>query len=98
MSLLNNNYISTIITSSHYIAHTDPLACSLLKLEDLYKYQLGVLMLKVTHFQVPQNMLSMFLRTDDIHSYKLRNQNAYYVQQIRQKSRKSTINFSGPTF
>ena len=40
-----------IITSSHYIAHTDPLFAmtKLLKLDDLYKYQLGIFMHKVTH-------------------------------------------------
>ena len=84
-----------IITSSHYIAHTDPLFAmtKLLKLEDLYKYQLGIFMHKVTHSQLPLNMSSMFLRTDKIHSHKLRNQNAYYIQQIRTNTRKSTINF-----
>ena len=50
----------------------------------------------VTHFQLPQNMSSMFLRTENIHKHKLRNQNAYYIQQIRTNTRKSTINFSGP--
>ena len=89
-----------IITSSHHIAHTDPLFAmtKLLKIEDLYKYQLGIFMHKVTHSQLPQNMSSMFLRTDKIHSHKLRNQNAYFIQQIRTNTRKSTINFSGPTF
>ena len=53
---------------------------------------------KVTHCQLPQNMSSMFLRTDNIHSHQLRNQNAYYIQQIRTNIRKSTINFSGPKF
>ena len=76
-----------IITSSHYIVHTDPLfsMTTLLKLDDLYTYQLRLFMHKVTHFQLPQNMSSMF-------------QNAYYIQQIRTNTRKSTINFSGPNF
>ena len=89
-----------LITSSHYIAHIDPLfsMTKLLKLDDLYKYQLGIFMHKVTHFQLPQNMSSMFLRTENIHNHKLRNQNAYYIQQIRTNTRKSTINFSGPKF
>ena len=89
-----------IITSSHYIAHTDPLfsTTKLLKLDDLYKYQLGIFMHKVTHFQLPQNMSSMFLRTDNIHSHQLRNQNAYYIQQIRTNTGKSKINFSGSKF
>ena len=89
-----------IITSSHYIAHTVPLfsMTPLLKLDDLYKYQLGIFMHKVTHCQLPQHMSSMFLRTDNIHSHQLRNQNAYYIQQIRTNTRKSTINVSGPKF
>ena len=89
-----------IITSSHYIAHTEPLfsMTKLLKLDDLYTYQLGIFMHKVTHCQLPQNMSSMFLRTDNIHSHQLRNHNAYYIQQIRTNTRKSTINFSGPKF
>ena len=89
-----------IIASSHYIAHTDPLfsMTKLLKLDDMYKYQLGIFMHKVTHFQLPQNVSSMFLRTDNVHSHKLRNNNAYYIQQIRTSTRKSTKNFSGPKF
>ena len=96
----------TIITEESYpnnhiyIAHTEPLfsMTKLLKLDDLYKYQLGICMHKVTHCQLPQNMYSMFLRTDNIHSHQLRNHNAYYIQQIRTNTRKSTINFSGPKF
>ena len=89
-----------IITSSHYIAHTDPLfsMTKLLKLDDLYKYQLGIFMHKFTHFQLPQNMSSIFLRTEIIHKHKRRNQNAYYIQKIRTNTRKSTINFSGPKY
>ena len=96
----------TIITEesysyNHIIAHTDPLfsTTKLLKLDDMYKHQLGIFMHKVTHFQLPQNMSSMFLRIDNnIHSHKLRNHNAYYIQQIRTNTRKSTINVSGPKF
>ena len=39
---------------------------------------------------------SVYLRTENIHKHQLRNQNAYYIQQIRTNTRKSTINFSGP--
>ena len=99
LQLLQKKYIR-ISTSSHYIAHTDPLfsMTKLLKLEDQYKNQVGIFTQKVTHFQLPQNMSSMFLRTDNIHSHKLRNQNVNYIQQIRTNTRKITIHFSGPTF
>ena len=99
ITIITEKTIRTI-TSSHYIAHTDRLfsMTKLLKLDDIYKYKLDIFMHKVTHFQLPQNMSSMFLRTDNIHSHKLRNHNAYYIQQIRTNTRKSTINFSGPKF
>ena len=99
----------TIITEESYsynhiislhCTHTNPLfsMTKLLKLDDLYNCKLGIFMHKVTHFQLPQNMSSLFLRTENIHKHKLRNQNAYYIQQIRTNTRKSTINFSGPKF
>ena len=107
LSCNTHKKITIITEKSHSYNHiislhcnTDPLFAmtKLLKLEDLYKYQLGIFMHKVTHSQLPQNMSSMFLCTDKIHSHKLRNQNAYYIQQIRTNTRKSTINFSGPTY
>ena len=55
-------------------------------------------MQKATHFQLPQNMSSMFLRTNNVDSHKCRNQNSYYIQQIRTNTKKFTINISGPTF
>ncbi len=100
ITIITEESYSYIITSSHCIAHTDPLfsTTTLLKLDDLYKYQLGVFMHKVTDCQLPQHMSSLFLRTENIHSHQLRNQNPYYIQQIRTNTRKSTINFSGPKF
>ena len=67
LQLLQKNAIR-IITSSHYIAHTDPLfyMTKRLQLKDLCKYQLGTFMHKVTHFQLPQNVSWMCLRTDNI--------------------------------
>ena len=44
----------SIITNSHYIAHTDPLfskLLKLLKLDDLYEHQLGIFMYKAANSQ-----------------------------------------------
>ena len=88
-----------VITSSHYIAHTDPLFAmtKLIKLEDLYKYQLGIFMQKVTHSQhrICHPCSYVLIRYTVTNS---ENKNAYYIQQIRTNTRKSTINFSGPTY
>ena len=96
--ITEESYSYNHIISLHCTHRSTILNDKLLKLDDLYKYQFGIFMHKVTHCQLPQNMSSMFLRTDNIHSHQLRNQNAYYIQQIRTNTRKSTINFFGPKF
>ena len=52
-----------IITQSHYLAHTDPLfsKLKLLKLDDLYKHQLGIYMYKSTKGLLPDSMSSMVI-------------------------------------
>ena len=50
----------------------------------------------VTHFHKICHQCSYELII--LHRHQLRNQHAYYIQQIRTNTRKSTINFSGPTF
>ena len=89
-----------IITNSHYIAHTDPLfsKLKLLKLDDLYKHQLGIFMYKAANNKLPDSMSSKLTRIQNIHKHNLRNQNSYYIQNIRTNSRKCTINYSGPVF
>ena len=89
-----------IITNSHYIAHTDPLFSKLkqLKLDDIYKHQLGIFMYKAANNKLPDSMSSMLTRIQNIHKHNLRNQNSYYIQNIRTNSRKCTINYSGPVF
>ena len=81
-----------IITSSHYIAHTYPLfSMTKLKLDDLYRYQLGIFMHKVTHFQLPQNMSSMFLRTEHKHKHQLRNQKCIILLHTTNKNKHQGI-------
>ena len=88
-----------IITNYHYIAHTDPLfsKLKLLKLDDLYKHQLCIFMYKAANNKLPDAMSSMLTKYN-IHKHYLRNQNSYYIQNIRINSRKCTINYSGPVF
>ena len=107
LSCNTHKKISIITEKSHSYNHIISLHCtyrSTIRYDKTFKIrrsvqiQLGIFMHKVTHSQLPHNMSSMFLRTDKIHSHKLRNPNAYYIQQIRTNTRKSTINFSGPTY
>ena len=89
-----------IITQSHYLAHTDPLfsKLKLLKLDDLYKHQLGIYMYKSTKGLLPDSMSSMVIPIHNVHNHNLRNQNAYYIQHVRTNCRKFTIHYTGPIF
>ena len=66
-----------IITQSHYLAHTDPLfsKLKLLKLDDLYKHQLGIYMYKSTKVLLPDSMSSMLIPIHNVHDHNIRNQN-----------------------
>ena len=89
-----------IITQSHYLAHTDPLfsKLKLLKLDDLYKHQLGIYMYKSAKGLLPDSMSSMVIPIHDVHDHNLRNQNGYYIQHVRTNCRKFTIHYTGPVF
>ena len=89
-----------IITQSHYLAHTDPLfsKLKLLKLDYLYKHQLGIYMYKSTKGLLPDSMSSMVIPIHNVHDHDLRNQNGYYIQHVRTNCRKFTIHYPGPVF
>ena len=91
-----------IITQSHYLAHTDHLfsKLKLLKLDDLYKHQLGIYMYKSTKGLLPDSMSSMLIPIHNVglHDHNLRNQYGYYIQHVRTNCRKFTIHYTGPIF
>ena len=59
---------------NYEITHTDPLF-SELKLNDLYKHQLGIFMYKSINGQLPDNLTSLHKRTKNVHNHNLRNYN-----------------------
>ena len=92
-----------IITQSHYLAHIDPLfsKIKLLKLDDLYKHQLGIYCTyKSTKGLLPDSMSSMVIviPIHNVHDHNLRNQNGCYIQHARTNCRKFTIHYTGPIF
>ena len=79
-----------LITQSQYLAHTDPLfsKLKLLKLDDLYKHQLGIYMYKSAKGLLPDSMSSMVIPIENVHNYNLRNQNAYITSPRQNKLQK----------
>ena len=60
-----------IITTSSFIAHTDPLFFhnKILKVKDLYNYYLGIFMFQLTHNEIPYSLATIFSRNINVHSF-----------------------------
>ena len=68
-----------IITNSEYLAHTGPIfkALNILKLSDLFKYQILTYMYKTINWQYDCKLLAALSLQTDIHRYGTRNANLY---------------------
>ena len=62
------------ITFSEYDAHTSPLFKDLgiLKIRDLFQYQISCIMWDFDHNDLPISLLSMFKKSSDTHNYATR--------------------------
>ena len=89
-----------IINNSDYLAHSEPLfkQNNLLKIEDIYKLQLGLLMYKLSREALPNSISILFQRNIEIHNHNTRNSNDYFMHEARTNTRKFTIKYSGPLF
>ena len=89
-----------IINHSDYLAHSEPLfkQNNLLKIEDIYKLQLGLLMYKHSRQVLPNSISKLFQRNIEFHNHNTRNSNDYFMHEARTNIRKFTIKYSGPLF
>ena len=89
-----------VICNVPYRAHTNELFLNnnILKVQDLYNYQLGQFMYKLDNNSLPETFKSMFIKNKTIHSYSTRNSEAYHLPLMRTRLAKLNITFSGPKF
>ena len=89
-----------IMSRSSYLAHTDPLfkQLKILKLHNLYLFQVGKFMFLFKKGLLPDVFNDMFLLTNQVHSYNTRNSNAFYRFSCRTNMRQFAIRFQGPKF
>ena len=66
--------LNKIINNSDYLAHSEPLfkQNNLLKIEDIYKLQLGLLMYKHSRQALPNSISTLFQRNIEIHNHNTR--------------------------
>ena len=86
-----------LITSSKFNAHTSPLFESLkiLKLEDIYKYCIALLMFKLHNGMLPDVFNEMFTRNTQIHNYLTRQAESLHVPSTTTHKVASTIRYKG---
>ena len=89
-----------IICNVPYRAHTNELFFNnnILKVHDLYNYQLGQFMYQLENNSLPVTFKTMFVKNKTIHSYRTRNSEAYHLPLMRTRLAKLNISFSGPNF
>ena len=89
-----------VICNTSSRTHTDPLFSKLkiLKINDLYKFQLGQFMYNFTNNSLPQVFDSMFLRNQSVHNYPTRQSDEFHLPLLRTLLAQNTFIFTGPRF
>jgi len=85
LEVVHNNILRTI-TYNNYRCHITPVYKSLniMKLHDIYKFELAKLMHKFHHEMLPTSFKDLFQKTAEVHCHNTRyatNQN-YFIQQV----------------
>ena len=91
--------IIRIISKVSFDAHTSVLfrEQEILKLSDIYLYQIGKFMYLFKRGLLPNYFGDMFTLASQIHSYNTRNSSLFYIPHCRTNVRKFSIRFQGPT-
>ena len=98
--VLQKKIIRIIPKAVSFDAHTGVLFKEqvILKFSDIYLYQIGKFMYLFKRSLLPNYFRDMFTLASQIHSYKTRNSNLFYIPYCRTNLRKFSIRFQGPTF
>ena len=85
-----------IIDKLDFGVHTNEL--KILKLEDIYLFNLGKFIYKYKHNLLPDCFECPLLTVDRVHNYDTRNSKAFYVPTCRTNFRKFSVNYQGSIF
>ena len=70
----------------------------ILKLKDIYLFNLGKFMFSYVNNMLPRNFNNSILRVNQVHGYNLRSSGLLYVPFCRTKLRQFSVIYQGPTF
>ena len=89
-----------IINNAGYLSHTNEFfhKNKILKLIDLFDYNLGIFMYKYSTNDLPDVFLHMFKRNYSVHNYPTRQRDAYHLPRTRTIFAMKTIMYAGPKY
>ena len=89
-----------IINHTGYLSHTNNLFYKnrILKIADLFNYNIGIFMYNLSVGELPDVFLHMFRRNSGVHNYPTRQRDAFHLPRTRTLFAKKTIMFTGPRF
>ena len=89
-----------IVTNSGFRSHTNALFLenNILKISDLYLFQLGQFMFKLNRNDLPDIFQDMFLKNSSVHHYPTRQTDSYHLPLTRTLFAHRTLTFTGPNF
>ena len=89
-----------IISNKNYRDHTDILFFEkkILKINDVYLFQLGQFMYKLDKKELPAVFDDIFIKNDKIHNYNTRQRESYHLPLMRTKLAQNTFVFNGPKY
>ena len=87
-----------VICHSDFRAHTDApfLTHSILKITDLYNYNLGIFMYNLNRNELPNVLYSMFSKNVNIYNYPTRSAELFHLPKTRTLLSNKSFVFSGP--
>ena len=88
------------INHAGFLSHTNHLFHQnrILKLTDLFHFNVGIFMFQLSNNELPDVFLHMFRRNRAIHDYPTRQRDAYHLPRTRTLFAKRTIMFTGPRY
>ena len=89
-----------IVNHKHFLAHTNMLffTNNVLKITDLFLYNVGVFMYKLSNNDLPDVFLPMFRRNSEIHTYPTRQRQSFHLPRMRTVFAQKTITYNGARF
>ena len=89
-----------IVNQKPFLAHTNELFLSnkVFKISDLFLFNVGIFMYKLSTNDLPGVFSTLFMRNEDFHSYPTRQSHSYHLPRTRTVFAQKTIKYNGPKF